>query len=152
MQRNVAVTIEGDNQIAVRIGNVVCRGNVWYLGIAEPDAAPNQVALARDVRRLIDAWLTRLMELRPGAETWLPFDFSDEYTRWLACRRVDDSLIVEFGWAPVEGWAVQPFDPSSWDMAGPGFLPDATVGAGQSIYPPLFLSGLRASAAGLDAG
>lgn len=148
MVSNVAVTVGPDNQIVVRAGDIIRRGDVWYLGIAEAGpGSPDDVR--RLVAELVATWIRCVTDLPDGSVAWLPFDLSDESTRWIACRRRGDVLELEFGWSAVEGWAIRPFDSSTFAAAAATFRPDATVGESLAVYRPLFLSRLRSSVAAL---
>lgn len=58
--------------------------------------------------RLLKQWLAALDTLADGGTAYLPFDFSDECSRWLSCSRSGDEATVSVGWATVEGWALRP--------------------------------------------
>lgn len=60
------------------------------------------------LRRLLEQWLTAVERLPDGGTAYLPYDFSDQYTGWLACHRSGDEVSVSRGWADVEGWSFFP--------------------------------------------
>ena len=95
---------------------------------------------------MLGAWLQALLAAADGELIYLPFDFSDEYTRWIACQRDGDQLLVVFGWAEVEGWAISPSDFSEYQKDLPGFSPDEPLTV-QSFYRPWFISQIRRSIA-----
>ncbi len=60
------------------------------------------------LRRLLEQWLAAVERLSDGGTAYLPYDFSDQYTGWLACHRSGDEVTVSRGWADVEGWSFFP--------------------------------------------
>jgi hypothetical protein len=63
-----------------------------------------------DLRRLLQQWLAAVEQSLDGELAYMPYDFSDPYTGWLACHRFGDEVVVSRGWADVEGWAFFPSD------------------------------------------
>jgi len=98
--------------------------------------------LAEGVRELLRGWLSVLMQMSDGEQVFLPFDFSDEYTRWLTVHRRDREATVVFGWADVEGWAISPTNPAEYSKALPGFQPDDPLHV-QTFYLPGLIGDLR---------
>lgn len=84
----------------------------------------SRVALEAGLRGLLREWLRHLQSLEDGGLVWLPFDFSDEYTRWLAVQRSGDEVSLVFGWAAVEGWAIDPQHLGELPRTLEGFVPD----------------------------
>jgi hypothetical protein len=61
------------------------------------------------LRRLLTQWLTAVETLQPSATVYLPYDFSDQCTAWLACTKSGDTnLTIRHGWSNVEGWSFLP--------------------------------------------
>jgi hypothetical protein len=60
------------------------------------------------LRRLLEQWLAALEQLPDGGTVYLPYDFSDQYTGWLACERWNEEVAVSRGWADIEGWSFFP--------------------------------------------
>ncbi len=60
------------------------------------------------LRRLLGQWLAAMEQLPDGGTAFLPYDFSDQYTGWLACCRIGDEVEVSRGWATVEGTSFFP--------------------------------------------
>lgn len=142
--RNVSVELDRDNRIVVAVGDECRFGDGCYFGISpdDPDhGAPLQIGL----RRLLLQWI-QVLSTPEDALLYLPFDFSDEFTRWLACQKIGDQLLVVFGWAPIEGWAFTPSDFSQFVDGVPGFRPDEPLVV-QQFYLPRFISLVRHSAA-----
>jgi hypothetical protein len=60
------------------------------------------------LRRLLEQWLAAVERLPDSGTAYLPYDFSDQYTGWLACHRSGGEVSVSRGWADVEGWSFSP--------------------------------------------
>src|SRR5215470_16626877 len=60
------------------------------------------------LRRLLEQWLFAVENLPDNGTAYLPYDFSDQYTGWLACHRSDAQVAVSRGWAEEEGWSLSP--------------------------------------------
>jgi hypothetical protein len=60
------------------------------------------------LRKLLEQWLSTVMNLSDGGTAFLPYDFSDEYTGWLCCQRNGDEMTVLRGWALVQGHGIFP--------------------------------------------
>lgn len=141
---HVVVSLDADRRIVVRIGDETRIGDSYYLGI-DRESPDHNCSPAVGLRRLLQAWIRELSSDN-GDLIYLPFDFSDEYTRWLACQKIADQILVVFGWAEVEGWAISPSDFSQFARAVPEFNPDEPLHV-QQFYLPRFLSQLRQSLA-----
>lgn len=58
------------------------------------------------LRRLLEQWLQAAEHLPDGGTIYLPYDFSDQCTGWLACTRTGDHVSLQRGFALVEGWSL----------------------------------------------
>ena len=141
--RNVSVSLNADNQITVTVGSESRAGESYYLGL-QPNSENHEFRPATGTVQLVSEWIRLLTELKVGQTLFLPFDFSDEYTRWLHVHREGRHLTVVFGWATVEGWAISPQDLSQYADGLPGFMPDEPL-ITQTLYMPRVLSDLRHS-------
>jgi len=71
------------------------------------DGSPDKVRAI--LRKLLEQWLTAATNLPDGGTTFLPYDFSDQYTGWLRCQRNGDEMAVSLGWDEnVQGWSLFP--------------------------------------------
>jgi hypothetical protein len=128
--RTLAVRLNSGNQIEVRCGAESRCGECYYLSLSEATGdsgegeAALRTALEAGLRGLLREWLRHLQQLEDGGLLWLPFDFSDEYTRWLAVQRSGAEASLVFGWAPVEGWAIDPQHLGELPRTLEGFVPD----------------------------
>lgn len=128
--RTLSIRLNSGNQIEVLCGSESRCGECYYLSLTESSgdtgegAAASQSALQCGLRGLLQEWIRQLQSLEDGGLMWLPFDFSDEYTRWLAVQRSGDEASLVFGWAPVEGWAINPQDLGELPRQLEGFVPD----------------------------
>jgi len=129
--RTLAIRLNSSNQIEVRCGTESRCGECHYLETGFPLNAdcttandPDHRQLDAAIRDLIREWHRVLKSLEDGGLIWLPFDFSDEITKWLAVQRSGDEAALVFGWAPVEGWAINPRNLADLPRTLPGFVPD----------------------------
>ena len=139
------VTVANGQQFQVQIGDEVRTGDLYYLGI-DPRNKDHDCPLDVGLRRLIDGWIETIVANDEGQIFYLPFDFSDEFTRWLACEKSGSEITVVFGWAEVEGWSFSPSDFSEHSRELKDFRPDEPTNP-QTIYTPRLLSDLRRSKA-----
>lgn len=141
--RNVTVSLNADNQITVQVGSESRAGESYYLGL-QPNSEHHEFRPATGTMQLVTEWIRLLTGLGNEQTLFLPFDFSDEYTRWLHLHREGRNVTIVFGWATVEGWAISPQDLSQYAEALPGFMPDEPL-ITQTLYLPRVLSDLRSS-------
>jgi hypothetical protein len=98
------------DDLILRLGGQTCICDSYYLALDDgvmpdrEDAAKVRAVL----KRLLEQWLTAVENLGNGQTAYLPFDFSDQCTSWLECRRSDETITVCSGWATVEGWSFFP--------------------------------------------
>lgn len=146
--RNVSVSLNTDNQIEVRVGSESRAGESYYLGL-QPNSENHDFRPVEGTMQLISEWIRLLTDLKDGQQLFLPFDFSDEFTRWLTLHRDGRDVTIVFGWATVEGWSISPQDLSQYAHGLPHFMPDEPLQT-QTFYLPQVLSNLRQSLATLS--
>lgn len=138
---NVSVSLNADNQILVRVGTESRAGEIYYLGLQGISENPEFLPV-EGIVQLLTEWLRLLVGLPNGQLLFLPFDFSDEYTRWLTLHREGCDVTIVFGWATVEGWSISPQDLSQYAHSLPDFMPDEPLHT-QTFYLPRVLRDLR---------
>lgn len=143
----LVIRLTDESRFEVSLGDEKRFGDLYYLGLDSGEGEP-EVRPEVGLRRLLQSWIDVIAEAEDGARLCLPFDFSDETTRWIHCRRVSSDLHAYFGWAPVEGWSFSPTDFRRYLSGPPGFQPDEH-GAVHRIYIPCFLAGIRSAMASL---
>lgn len=132
------------DDLLLRLGDSVWRCDSYYLALDEgvledqEDARKVRVVLCA----LLEKWRAAIGELTNGAIAYLPYDFSDQCTAWLACERDGGDLRIRHGWAEVEGWTMTPSDPPSLGEMPAGFRPD---GGPWSLPIADFLKGIDCS-------
>jgi len=139
------IQITDGEQFRVRFGDEVRSGDLYYLGI-DPRNKDHNCPADVGLRRLINGWIETIVENSDGVIFYLPFDFSDEFTRWLACEKKDSEITVVFGWAEIEGWSFSPSDFSEHSRDLKNFQADDPINP-QTFYTPRVLSNLRSSRA-----
>lgn len=143
----IRLSITGSDQFQVRVGDETRTGELYYLGI-DPKQENHDCSPEFGLRRLIDAWIAAVETTAPRRIFYLPFDFSDEYTRWLGCEKTESTITVVCGSAEVEGWAFSPTEFSSHLYDLKDFSADEPANP-QTFYTPRFLAGLRSSRSAL---
>jgi len=128
-------------EFSLRLGEEYRTGGLYYLGI-DPRAPDYDCEPAIGLARLLASWMTHLCDPASPQPIYLPFDFADETTQWLACERSGNMLHAVFGWAPIEGWAISPSDFRQHARLLPDFTPNEPAFV-QSFYLPRLLSDLR---------
>ena len=63
---------------------------------------------------LLEQWLKALGQATNGKPTFLPYDFSDQYTGCLKCVLEGDTFQIQIGWSSREGWSVSPSNPADF--------------------------------------
>jgi len=131
------------DEFVICLGEETRTGALYYLGI-DPRTSDHDCPPAEGLRRLFRGWLDLLVQHRRSGTgpCYLPFDFADESTQWLACEISDNDIHAVFGWAPVEGWSISPSDLSPHARHLPEFAPNEPAFV-QSFYLPRLLSDLR---------
>lgn len=129
--RTLTIRLNSSNQIEVRCGTESRCGECHYLEMGATESpqdistsAPPRQLLESALQRLMREWLSILQSLQIGELVWLPFDFSDETTRWLAVHRTGAEAAVVFGWAPVEGWVIDSANIGELARGLRDFVPD----------------------------
>lgn len=143
--RNVSVSINADNRIEVHVGSESRAGESYYLGL-QANSENHEFLPIEGTMHLVGEWIRLLTDLKDGQQLFLPFDFSDESTRWLTMLRDGRDVTIVFGWATVEGWSISPRDLSQYAHGLPHFVPDEPLHT-QTFYLPHVLSNLRQSLA-----
>jgi len=146
--RNVSVSLNADNQIMVQVGTEYRSGESFYLGLQARRERLSDRPI-EPIMQLVSEWIRLLIELNDGEQLFLPFDFSDEFTRWLTLHRNGCEVTIVFGWAAVEGWSISTGDLSPYAHSLPGFMPEEPLHT-QTFYLPHVLSNLRQSLAVLS--
>ena len=130
-----------DEEFRIRLGDESRTGSLYYLGI-DPRSVDHDCPAEEGLRRLVRGWLNQLSDCSNSGIRYLPFDFADESTQWLACDASNSTIDVVFGWAPVEGWAISPSDFQQHATHLTGFAPNEPAFV-QTFYLPRLLSELR---------
>lgn len=128
---HVTLTFEDNgtahDDLVLRIGDSVWRCDSYYLALDrglradDEDASKVQAVL----RTLLEKWRTAIEDLKDGSTAYLPYDFSDQCTAWLACELNNGELLIRHGWADVEGWSIMPSDPPPPTAKPAGFHSNA---------------------------
>ena len=139
-----------DEQFRLHFGNESQTGSLYYLGI-DPESAEYDCSAEQGLSHLFSRWITLLQEQPFAKPLYLPFDFADECTRWLACEKSNSNVQVVSGWAPVEGWAVSPSDFHDHAQSLTSFQPDEPLRI-QTFYLPRVLADLRRVVGELNPG
>ena len=98
------------DDLVLRFGGGRWTCDSYYLALDRKMLADREEAdkVRAILRRLLEQWLMAVEQLPDGGTAYFPYDFSDQYTAWLACERFGDEVSVSRGWASVEGWSFFP--------------------------------------------
>ena len=115
------------NDLVLRIGDSAWRCDSYYFAIEQyaGDDQEDAPKVRKILRALLEKWKSAIEGLANGATAYLPYDFSDQCTAWLACELIDGELLIRHGWGDVEGWAIMPSDPPPPSARPSGFRADA---------------------------
>jgi hypothetical protein len=100
----------GHDDLVLRFGGDSWACDSYYLALDRellPDREDSDKVRAV-LRRLLEQWLAAVEQLPDGGTAYLPYDFSDQYTGWLACGRSSGGVVLSRGWADIEGWSFFP--------------------------------------------
>jgi len=139
--RLLDLQLYSDDQFKLTVGDESRTGSLYYLEI-DPKSPDESCSPENGLARLLGGWLTRLTVDYDEMLCYLPFDFADECTQWLACEKSGSLVNIVFGWAPVEGWAVSPCEFRSCADSLESFTPNEPLHI-QTFYLPRLLSELR---------
>ncbi len=73
---------------------------------------------------LLQQWIDALKRLSKEESVYLPFDFSDQSTRWLECSLVNNETVVSLGYSMTQGWALTPSKLGDLTQRPRGFVVD----------------------------
>lgn len=115
------------DDLVLRIGERIWRCDSYYLALDQCVLADNEDAskVQTVLRTLLERWRTAIEDLTDGSTAYLPYDFSDECSAWLACELSNGELLIRHGWSDVEGWSIMPSDPPPPTPKPSGFHSDA---------------------------
>lgn len=104
-RQTLSVSLDADNRIVIRVGNEFQTGETHYLAMEASDAN-RRAALWQALQTLLQDWISLLNRSCNGDIVYLPFDFSDEATSWLACHCDHTEFTLVFGRMDIEGWEI----------------------------------------------
>src|SRR5579872_6698507 len=116
----------GHDDLVLRFGGQSWVCDSYYLAL-DQELLPEQEGAEKIkavLRRLLEQWLVAVESMPDGSTVFLPYDFSDQYTGWLQCRRSGAEVAVSRGWAEVEGWSFMPSVIGVYLSQLPGFRID----------------------------
>ncbi len=101
------------DDVIVRVArNEFTCDSYYFLICGERDCTPedSQESIVRSILGLmLDEWVEAVEQLQVGQSTHLPFDFSDQCSRWIHVVRTDAShCVVRHMSDPLEAWAMSP--------------------------------------------
>jgi hypothetical protein len=98
------------NDLVLCLGQEKRQCDSYYLlldrGILPEREDASKVAAV--LKCLLGQWRQAIESTPEGGVCFLPYDFSDEYTAWLRCEVRGPDLLVQTGWAAIEGWSITP--------------------------------------------
>lgn len=94
------------DDLILYLGSEEWRCDSYYLAVDEEPATGkvDETMVRSRLCRVLEQWRATIQGLEPGEMAYLPFDYSDQSTRFLRCVRLGDGLEVAAGWTGAEGW------------------------------------------------
>jgi hypothetical protein len=146
---DIALTLDrsgsSHDDLVLTLGESVWRCDSYYLALDQrllPDQQ-DEPKVRAVLRALLENWRTAILGLTSGGTAYLPYDFSDQGTAWLACELNDGDLEIRHGWARVEGFSLSPSAPLARSGKPAGFHADG--GPPWSMSVDHFLEGIAQS-------
>lgn len=99
------------DDIYVEFNDCTFIGDSYYFLIDDniPDAPTGAEKARAGLKILLTQWLSIIQAAQDGI-VYLPFDFSDQFTRCLECTIQASSIMLCAGWSHFEGWRINPSD------------------------------------------
>ncbi len=111
------------NDLTLRFGGQIWVCDSYYFAldrnVRPDDESPGKVKAV--LTKLLEQWLAAASNLPDSGATFLPYDFSDQYTAWICCQRNGNDVDMSRGWALVEGWSLFPSTVGEYLSNLPGF-------------------------------
>jgi hypothetical protein len=97
------------DDIVVQFGatSFTCDSYYFLIDEAFSDQPTTEAKVQAAIAWLVQQWINHV-ERGAQNQLFLPFDFSDQYTRCLECILDRNHISLRVGWSTVEGWAVLP--------------------------------------------
>jgi hypothetical protein len=132
------------NDVVLRLGDLAWRCDSYYLALDQGLLAKREDAqkVRAVLRALLGNWRRAIEALENRATAYLPYDFSDQSTGWLACELDGRDLVIQHGVSSVAGWSISPSNPPAWAEKPANFRPD---GGPWTMPVEDFLTGLDES-------
>ena len=113
----------GHEDIHFQFGEYSCIADSYYLGLDikndDPEGSIEEILI-----QLLEQWLQVLQHADTARPVFLPYDFSDQFTRCLKCIMDGDAIDVQPGWATREGYSVSPSKPGNYFYDIQDFRPE----------------------------
>ena len=103
----------GHEDLYFRLGDYSCVVDSYYLALDAENDGPNG-RIESILAQLLGSWINALHSTDPGTSVFLPFDFSDEFTRCLKCVKQDNYVEIQLGWSERAGYSVKPRNPGKY--------------------------------------
>jgi ubiquinone/menaquinone biosynthesis C-methylase UbiE len=115
----------GHDDLLLTLGDHRLQADSYYLALDEniqPDSEGAE-KVREVLRTLLHQWREAVSDCPVGGTVYLPFDFSDQYTRWLRCQVETDTCVLQPGLSSIEGWNFLPTGWSELQSNLPDFKP-----------------------------
>jgi hypothetical protein len=110
------------NDIFLRLGEYSCIADSYYFDLDVSDDPHPSVE--KVLIQLLGQWLKALNEADSTEPVFLPYDFSDQFTRCLRCIVSVTTIEVQSGWSNREGWRTSPSSPEDYFYSIEDFHPE----------------------------
>lgn len=110
------------NDLVLKIGDAPFVVDSYYLALNQ-QLMPDQedaTKVRAVLRRLLTRWADGVVALSDKGCVYLPYEFSDQFTRWIICRRDGERVLISRGYSTLEGWRLAPSMVEVSRVAPPG--------------------------------
>ena len=116
----------GHRDLYFQFGDYSCVADSYYLALDAEDDGPNG-CIESILAQLLEKWLDVLQTVNLGVPVFLPFDFSDQFTRCLKCVKHEEDIEIQPGWSAREGWSVRPSNLGAYFYEIEDFHPESSA-------------------------
>lgn len=128
LQITLADNERSHEDIHVQFNNhqFVCDSYYFLIDDTIPDEPTTAGKAKTGLQILLMQWLESL-RVSPDDIIYLPFDFSDQFTRCLRCKIKGTNITVCAGWTHVEGWRTLPSNIAGYSAQVTDFQPETSA-------------------------
>ncbi len=137
MEKLLEIFLKTDEKLLNHDDLVVQIGDNWfentfdsYFLALDASYKPNDESIQKTrqvLMKLLDYWKENIQNLANHETCYLPIDFSDQSTGCFKVTRVDNHLVIVYGYSRREGWSVSPSSPGDYSKTVNDFAEDHSL-------------------------